>query len=657
MTIRDFLTRIDLPEYADAFERQHVTVADLGDLSDDDLSNTFGMVRFVDRKRLKAAVGSAGTDPAILGPRRPTAPPPGFASSPSSSNALSSLGSYDLYDCIGEGGMGSVYRGRHRAVGIAQRQGGDVAVKVVHAHLLSKGDISERFRREAEALTLLDHPNIVKVHDVVEESGRTAIVMEWVPGRALSAVIGKETGPIPWDRAQAMVVPMLSAVSHAHSRGIVHRDLKPENIVVMPSGEIKLLDFGIARLGESRGRTKTGTGMGTVDYMAPEQFLDAKGVDLRADVYALGLTLYEMLAGRLPWDAADSEFEVMSRKKDGRIPPPTEFYPSIPPWVVSGVMAAIRPSPLERTQSVALLEASLRGEGANVSLKFGGYGAKPSTGSTALHVATEQHAVTGEFVLSTGFLGMGRQTENRTIGLSMVAIPPHTFMMGSPFSEPGRAPDEVQHEVRFTNGYAMSTTAVTQELWIAVMGTNPSYFASGAQSSRRPVEKVSWYDAVRFCNALSAKLGLVPVYRIGAGNPPTVDCLSSSSGFRLPTEPEWECAARAGTLHRYAGGDDIGAVGWCKDNGNNSSHVVGQRLPNAYGLHDMSGNVWEWTQDLYRAYPSDVVLGELVAGVDVVVRGGSWNDGAGCARVADRGRVKPSDSFSSVGFRLCRTLP
>jgi serine/threonine-protein kinase len=200
------------------------------------------------------------------------------------------------------------------------------------------------------------------VHDVVEESGRTAIVMEWVPGRALSAVIGKETGPIPWDRAQALVGPLLSAVAHAHSRGIVHRDLKPENIVVMPSGAIKLLDFGIARLGESRGRTKTGTGMGTVDYMAPEQFLDAKSVDLRADVYALGLTLYEMLAGRLPWDAGDSEYEVMTRKKEGRIPLPTEFYPSIPPWVVSGVMAAIRPIPIERTQTVEALAASLRGE-------------------------------------------------------------------------------------------------------------------------------------------------------------------------------------------------------------------------------------------------------------------------------------------------------
>ena len=322
-------------------------VSDLAEVTDDELRSLIGMASFADRKRFRAAVGSA--------PPRSSNPPVA---------SVSSIGSYDLLELIGEGGMGSVYRGRHRAAAMAARQGGDVAVKLVHAHLLAKGDISERFRREAEALAALDHPNIVKVHDVVEESGRMAIVMEWAPGRPLSAVIGKETGPIPWDRAQAVVAQLLSAVDHAHSRGVVHRDLKPDNIVVTTGGGVKLLDFGIARLGESRGRTKTGTGMGTVDYMAPEQFLDAKGVDSRADVYALGLTLYELLAGRLPWGAADTEFEVMKRKESGQIPPPTEFYPSIPPWVVAGVMAAIRPNPVERTQSVALLEASLRGPAA-----------------------------------------------------------------------------------------------------------------------------------------------------------------------------------------------------------------------------------------------------------------------------------------------------
>jgi uncharacterized membrane protein YhaH (DUF805 family) len=282
---------------------------------------------------------------------------------PGGGGALGLIGAYELLEKVGEGGMGSVYRGRHRVAAMAARQGGEVAVKVVHPNLLAKADMVERLRREAEALAALEHPNIVKVFDVVEENGQTGIVMEWVPGRPLSMVIGEETGPIPWERAQFWVRPILDAVAHAHERGVVHRDLKPENIVVTSEGGIKLLDFGIARLGDARGRTKTGTGMGTVNYMAPEQFLDAKAVDERADIYALGLTIYEMVAGRLPWDPTQGEYEIMRRKEKGDIPPPTQFYPSIPPWVVDALMRALAPEPADRFPNVVSLSGELAGGG------------------------------------------------------------------------------------------------------------------------------------------------------------------------------------------------------------------------------------------------------------------------------------------------------
>jgi formylglycine-generating enzyme required for sulfatase activity/tRNA A-37 threonylcarbamoyl transferase component Bud32 len=306
---------------------------------------------FEAKDRLLMARATAGSSP----------PSPGLEVAASSTGA--GIGAYDLLEKVGEGGMGAVYRGRHRVAAMASRQGGDVAIKLVHPHLVSRHDMVERLRREAEALASLDHPHIVKVHDVVEEGGRTAIVMEWVPGRPLSRVIGTETGPIPWERASLWVRPILAAVAHAHSRGVIHRDLKPENIVVTPEGAVKLLDFGIARLGEGRGRTKTGAGMGTVDYMAPEQFLDARQVDVRADVYALGMTVYEMVAGRLPWDDSAVEFEVMTQKKNGTFPPPTAYYPSIPPWVVDAVMAALVADPASRTLTVEALGAALEGRG------------------------------------------------------------------------------------------------------------------------------------------------------------------------------------------------------------------------------------------------------------------------------------------------------
>ena len=654
MTVRQFLTHHGLAAYADAFEAQAVAMSDLADLTDDDLRALVGMSSFPDRKRFKVAVASI----AHGGPRQTTAPPASSGSPASGVSPLSMISSYDLYECIGEGGMGSVYRGRHRAPAMAQRQGGDVAVKVVHAHLLSKGDIAERFRREAEALALLDHPNIVKVHDVVEESGRTAIVMEWVPGRALSAVIGKETGPIPWDRAQALVVPLLSAVAHAHSLGIVHRDLKPENIMVTPSGEIKLLDFGIARLGESRGRTKTGTGMGTVDYMAPEQFLDAKRVDLRADVYALGLTLYEMLAGRLPWDAADSEFEVMSRKKEGRIPPPTHFYPWIPPWIVLGVMAAIRPNPSERTQSVVALEASLRGEGVpaqRVVVESVEQAASATSDFGRVRVAIERRdgrvilwlAAVGILAL-VGFvsvvcgalwLGRGESAPRRdfvspTLGV-MKWIPRGTFTMGSPISEAGRSSEETQHSVRLTQGYWLMEHEVTQDEWLAVMGRNPSYFP--ACGHRCPVEQVSWVDSVTFAQRASARDGVT---------------------YALPTEAQWEYAARGGQDAVYAGSNQARLVGWIDDNSGGVTHPVCGLARNGYGLCDMTGNVWEWTSDWYGAYTGNSTDPTGASDGDArIFRGGSWHFPAVYARLALRRSLNPNNRGGFLGLRLVRTIP
>ena len=630
MTIREFLTRHDLVAYADAFEAQRVTLADLVELSEDDLESLMATSSFQDRKRFKTAVGSLGS-----APPRSSVPP---------KTSVSSIGSYDLLELIGEGGMGSVYRGRHRAATMAARQGGDVAVKLVHAHLLAKGDISERFRREAEALALLDHPNIVKVHDVVEESGRTAIVMEWVPGRPLSAVIGKETGPIPWERAQDLVGQLLSAVSHAHSRGVVHRDLKPENIVITAGGGVKLLDFGIARLGESRGRTKTGTGMGTVDYMAPEQFLDAKGVDSRADVYALGLTLYEMLAGRLPWGAADSEFEVMSRKKEGRIPPPTEFYPSIPPWVVSGVMAAIRPSPLERTQSVAALGASLWGEGVSAKGDVAvepALNVRPAATKIAPAPPTSRLLLllAGAVVLAGGGALVVAAEEkpdfaSPTLG-TMKWIPAGTFLMGSPTTQADRDDDEAQHQVTLTKGYWMMEHEVTQGEWKAVMGSNPSFFSKCGPEC--PVELVSWDDAVAFAEKASVRDG---------------------ETYRLPTEAEWERAARGvreGEM--YAGGNDLAAVGWTSENSGDTTHAVCQKQGNGYGLCDMSGNVWEWTSDGYdKAYPGATTdpVG-APSGSDRVFRGGSWGNGPASARVANRNWYPPDLRGYNLGVRLVRS--
>jgi serine/threonine protein kinase len=292
----------------------------------------------------------------------------GKATGTSSPNVGDSVGAYRILGDLGRGGMGVVYRGKHRTAAIAKRQGGEVAIKVLHSQYAQDEAFRDRFEREASMGLKLDHPGIVKVHDLVIDGGNLALVMDLAEGRPLSEVIGKETGPIPWERAWPMFKQMLEAVAYAHEHNVVHRDIKPENVIVSPSGQLKVLDFGIAKDMEG-GKTKTGTGMGTVDYMAPEQYTDAKSVDQRADIYALGMTLYEMLAGRLPWESSATEFQVMTVKSRGDFPPPTDFYPEIPERIVQVVKSATAVKPAKRIKSVAAFVSALESDGETIDLK------------------------------------------------------------------------------------------------------------------------------------------------------------------------------------------------------------------------------------------------------------------------------------------------
>jgi sulfatase modifying factor 1 len=229
--------------------------------------------------------------------------------------------------------------------------------------------------------------------------------------------------------------------------------------------------------------------------------------------------------------------------------------------------------------------------------------------------------------------------------------------------------EKPQHSVRFTRSYGVGEYAVTQGLYEAVMGTNPSDFSGKSDSARRPVEQVSWFHAVAFCNRLSERCGLQPAYRIGPGDPeadededlPQVSCNFSAPGFRLATEHEWEVAARAGTDFAYAGGNDLDSVGWFEDNSGFETHPVGQKSPNAWGLCDMSGNVWEWCWDGFdsSAYQSGTMADPVgpQSGDLRVLRGGGWHGDASGARVAIRDHYVPSYRDDTISFRLTRTLP
>ena len=223
------------------------------------------------------------------------------------------------------------------------------------------------------------------------------------------------------------------------------------------------------------------------------------------------------------------------------------------------------------------------------------------------------------------------------LGMEFKWIPAGSFVMGSPQGEEGRFAAEVQHGVRISEGFWMGKYEVTQGEWEAVMGSNPSYFESCG--ARCPVESVSWNDVQGFIAELNAR-------ESGKGN-----------RYRLPTEAEWEYAARAGTTGARHG--VLGSIAWYEDNSGGRTHPVGQKRANAWGLHDMLGNVWEWTADWYGDYPSGLVTDPRgpSTGSDRVFRGGSWFawNVRSANRLYDSPGFRGYDDIAGVGFRLVRT--
>jgi formylglycine-generating enzyme required for sulfatase activity len=220
-----------------------------------------------------------------------------------------------------------------------------------------------------------------------------------------------------------------------------------------------------------------------------------------------------------------------------------------------------------------------------------------------------------------------------------VWIAPGSYQRGSPVSETGRDRDEgPPHEVTLTKGFYLGVHEVTQAQWLAVMGSNPAVFRRGQQADQRPVESVSWDDCQTFIARLNER---------------------GRERFRLPSESEWEYAARAGSTTRYPWGDDpsgfaVHEHAWANSRSYAITHPVGQKRPNAWGLHDMHGNVWEWCQDWYAPYPEGPQRDPTgpAEGKEKVFRGGSWYDFPVSLRSANRHRHAPDGRYTAVGLRL-----
>jgi serine/threonine-protein kinase len=257
---------------------------------------------------------------------------------------------FEVVEKIGEGGMGVVYRATDTSLGRV------VALKMLHSELTKDPQLTERFLSEARTQAQLNHPNLATLYRLFQFEGSYFMVMEFVNGETFAQMVRRE-GPIPQERAIPLFIQALAGLSHAHHAGIIHRDIKPSNMMVNKDQIVKVMDFGIAKILGGRGLTATGVRLGTLYYMSPEQIRNQQ-LDIRTDIYALGITLYEMLTGRVPFDS-NSDYELMQQHIQQTPPPPRQFFPYLSQGLEYAIMQALEKDPARRFQTVEAFSRAL----------------------------------------------------------------------------------------------------------------------------------------------------------------------------------------------------------------------------------------------------------------------------------------------------------
>jgi formylglycine-generating enzyme required for sulfatase activity len=672
---------------------------------------------------------------------------------------------YQLDALVGIGGFGAVYQAKHPGTRRA------VAFKILRPDVaLTRPKAVGLFESEAQTAAQFNHENIVTIFDAGRIQNLSFIAMEWLEGRPLEEEL-ETHGRLSPTRTAGILRPVAAALAHAHAQGagIVHRDLKPANVMLVqqyPQAEqVKVVDFGIAKVLGSLGGALMSQIIGTPIYAAPEQGQPGAPIDARADIYALGVMLYQMLTGRWPFsvprvnDAATLWRELTQLKQIASLPL-RQALPGAPADLEKLLLQMLAADPQRISEVPALFEAACRTVLQETFISETEYvpheewsarGSQfapplippppvnqpmskedtpkpvptqpvskedapkpvppPLELRTAPVVGVVKKKTVGVLVATTiaatALLGIGLWSVwpeqpagkvrtppsgasaalggftldlSNSVKLQMVNLPGGKFMMGSNASGDEKPLREVT-----ISPFAMGKYEVTQVQWRALMNNNPSY---QTWSGELPVERVSWEDTQEFLSHLREKTGEV--------------------GWRLPTEAEWEYAARAGSIGKFSFGDaetELHNYAWFYDNSDyqmhwRQTHPVGQLQANTFGLFDMHGNVSEWVQDWYDedyyqhspatnppgpsegSYRTERYeyqphskadqkrgfgtrqnpkanqkrgFGTRQRGPYRVFRGGSWNDRVDYCRAAQRSYNNLGDRSDFLGFRLVRT--
>ncbi len=579
---------------------------------------------------------------------------------------------YEILRPIGRGNMGKVLLARQIALSR------NVAIKLVEP---SQADDSDdrvaRFCREAELMAGVAHPNIVTIHDFGVADGHPYFVMEYVEGGDLRcAMIPRK--PMPVERIRALVRPIIDALEYLHQRGILHRDLKPENVLLDHGATPKIADFGIATTDATVGSlTRTDAGMGTIGYAAPEQYYRLR-VDERVDQFSLAAIVYELLTGQKPLGAFD---------------PPSRLNRALGPSIDPVVMRALSEDREDRFGTIrafgdaldqALSPPDTEGRkragwllavcGSALLAVLIGVRVIPRNHPEHPIIPKPHRAPVPPTLPSSRGIAPGADTTTNSLGMKLVLVPAGSCWMGSPDTDLEARPNEKpRHRVMIRYPFYLGAHEVTVGQFRAFVDAEHYVtdaekeeaetrgLVPDAQKSKRierkpdwrhpglpreqredePVVHVSWNDARAFCQWLSKR---------------------EKQRYRLPTEAEWEYACRAGTATRWFSGDSPEALerfAWTPNSPSPRAHPVGTKTPNAFGLYDMHGNVWEWCLDIYGVYRSEPAVDPTgpTYGKTHVLRGGAW-DRKKVRRTtsAYRHEAKPTEHALTYGFRICRPL-
>jgi formylglycine-generating enzyme required for sulfatase activity len=607
------------------------------------------------------------------------------------------IGRYQVKRFLAAGAMGEVWEAYDPVIGRP------VAIKLVRRELSERDDADvwlPRFQHEVRAAGQLVHQNIVILHDSGDEAGAPYLVMEYVEGESLDKVL-KRSGHLALDEAVDIVTQTLSALDFAHARGMWHRDIKPANILVTKDGHVKVTDFGIAHLADSE-LTTVGRVFGTPAYMAPEQLLGTPPVDQRADIFSAAVVLFELLAGGKPFEGGTPAQRLVQMERSGpadirllnaAVPPALKRvletamafnrdrrYAGAAEFARAITAARDVPARADRSRGPmrwrrsALATAAVAVVAVAIATGYAFWpgpahpppppvaiatpppvpapapapAPTPAPATPVVPAAVPAPAPAPTPPAQTG-PKPGDSFRDCAACPEMVWLPAGNFMMGS---DPGDDEERPRHPMTVRTMFAIGRYDVTvgeYRRFIAATGARGgsgcSWKAPGfAQTERDPVVCVSWDDAKAYAAWLAKTTG---------------------KGYRLPSEAEWEYAARAGTTTARYWGDAIGVNNAnCDGCGSKwddkSTSPVGSFRGNPFGLYDMLGNAWQWTEDCwndnYANAPGDAAIALTSGNCGIrVARGGSWSYIPTGIRAGYRIRNYTGYRDFNGGLRVART--